>query len=63
MSSDPRRVQEVFLLAVEAPAAERPAVLDRACGGDAELRRRVEARLAAHDAPGSHPDRPSAGSA
>ena len=28
--------------------AERAAYLDRACGGDADLRRRVEALLAAH---------------
>jgi len=30
----------------------RAAYLDRACGGDAELRRRVEALLAAHDVAG-----------
>jgi serine/threonine protein kinase len=31
------------------PPGERPALLDRECAGDAELRREVEALLAAHD--------------
>ena len=43
MPLDPKRVQAVFLSAVEChePAA-RAAVLDRECSTDAELRRRVE---------------------
>ncbi len=50
MPLDPDRVQAVFLSAVEChdPAA-RAAVLDRECSTDAELRRRVEALLIAHD--------------
>jgi hypothetical protein len=50
MPVDPQRSQFVFLSAVEwhEPAA-RAAVLDRECSGDAELRRRVEALLLAHD--------------
>jgi serine/threonine protein kinase len=54
------RIQAVFLLAAEAtdPAA-RVAILDRECGGDAELRQRVEALLVAHDdASGAFLDRP-----
>jgi serine/threonine protein kinase len=53
MPTDPQRVQALFLAAVERPAADRAAFLDSECGGDAELRRRVEALLRAHDAPES----------
>src|SRR5262249_55965052 len=59
MPSDLKRVQAVFLTAVEQPAADRAALLDRECGADAELRRRVEALLRAHDEPGSFLDRPA----
>ena len=45
MSSNPQKVQVVFLAAVEKPPAERAAHLDRECGGDTELRQRVEALL------------------
>jgi eukaryotic-like serine/threonine-protein kinase len=50
MPPDPKRVQAVFLAAVECrePAA-RAAVLDAECSGDAKLRRRVEDLLSAHD--------------
>jgi serine/threonine protein kinase len=61
MPTDPNRVQAVFLAAVERPVAERPAVLDRECGSDAELRRRVETLLQAHDASGSFLEAPAAG--
>ena len=59
MPLDPKRVQAVFLSAVECqePAA-RAAVLDRECAGDAELRERVEALLFARDEPNSLLDRP-----
>src|SRR5207248_8652406 len=60
MPADPKRVQEVFLAAAEAEPAARAAVLDRACGGDPELRRRAEALLAAHDDPGSFLAKPAA---
>src|SRR5262245_24932244 len=50
MSVDAKRLQSVFLAAVEvADLTERAALLDRKCGGDAELRQRVEKLLAAHD--------------
>src|SRR3954454_22887236 len=64
MPADPRRVQEVFLAAVEErdPAA-RAAVLDRECAGDRELRRRVESLLRAHDEPDDFLDRPIVGPA
>ncbi len=60
MPVDPQRVRAVFLAAAERPAAERPAVLDRECGADAELRRRVEALLTAYDEPGRVPGEPDA---
>src|SRR4051794_26867857 len=41
------RAREIFDAALETPAAERPAFLDRVCGSDAPLRARVEALLAA----------------
>jgi len=49
MSVDPSRVKSIFLSAIEDRAPEEwGAYLDEACRGDAELRRRVEALLAAH---------------
>jgi hypothetical protein len=36
------RHRDIFLAALDVPAAERPAYLDVACGGDADLRRLVE---------------------
>jgi serine/threonine protein kinase len=60
MPLDPQRVQAAFLVAIEAPdPAARAAILDRECGGDDELRRRVEALLQAHDGPGSSLDQPA----
>ena len=54
MPADPKRVQALFLLAVEQPdAAARVEFLDRECGHDAELRARIDALLRAHDQPGS----------
>ena len=41
------------------PATERQQYLDDACGDDADLRRRVDALLAAHDQPESYVDRPA----
>ena len=52
MPPDPKRVQDVFLAAVEQPdLAGRAAVLDRECSDDPELRGRVEALMRAHDRP------------
>jgi hypothetical protein len=62
MAIDPKRVQAIFLAAVADPSPSgRAAVLDRECGPDADLRRRVEALLKANDEPGSFLDRPAAG--
>src|SRR5687767_10166572 len=61
MPADPKRVQSLFLVAIERTAEDRPAALDAACGGDADLRRRVIALLDAHESAGSLLDRPPAG--
>ena len=54
MSTDSKRVKEIFLEAAElSDEAARTAFLDRACGGDAGLRDRVEALLRSHDPAGS----------
>src|SRR4051794_19694042 len=51
MPVDVARAKSLFLAASDMPdLAERAAYLDRACGGDAELRDRVEALLRANDA-------------
>jgi tRNA A-37 threonylcarbamoyl transferase component Bud32 len=53
-------VQAVFLQAVNMLADERSAFLDRACEGDSELWKRVDALVKAHDEQGSFLDRPVA---
>src|SRR5205807_1438993 len=50
-----QRVQSVFQAVAELPSAERAMVLERECGGDADLRRQVEALLKAHGDPGELP--------
>lgn len=47
------RDETLFHQALAKSAGERAAFLEQACGGDADLRRRVEALLQAHDEPGS----------
>ncbi|HEV3022603.1 MAG TPA: protein kinase, partial [Pirellulales bacterium] len=61
MPIDPKRVQAVFLAAIEAddPAA-RKAILKLECGDDPDLRQRVMELLAAHDASSSLLDQTSA---
>ncbi|MEZ0263476.1 MAG: tetratricopeptide repeat protein [Phycisphaerae bacterium] len=52
MAVDSKRVKTLFLAASDLAApAERAAFLDRECGGEADLRARVEALLAAGAAP------------
>src|SRR5688572_24211363 len=59
MTDSPKNARDIFLAAVERSTDERAAFLDAACAGDAELRRRVEALLRAHDDTGSMLDRPA----
>ena len=51
--------REIFLAALEKSAAERPAFFDAACGGDADLRRRVEDLLAEQQAVGAFLEEPA----
>src|ERR1017187_1129370 len=61
MPLDPRRVKELFNTALDLPEpADRVAFLDRECGGDPELRQRLDALMAAHDQPASALERPLA---
>jgi serine/threonine protein kinase/tetratricopeptide (TPR) repeat protein len=55
MALDFQRIQGVFQAVAELAPAERTAVLERQCAGDAELRRRIEALLKAHDDAGELP--------
>jgi serine/threonine protein kinase/WD40 repeat protein len=60
MSADRNRLEAIFTAALARTApAERAAYLDGACTGDPELRRRVEALLAAHEEAGSFLQRPA----
>jgi tetratricopeptide (TPR) repeat protein len=55
MPVDFQRVQSLFQAVAALPPAERAAVLERECAGDAELRRCVEPLLQAHDDSGELP--------
>jgi len=61
MPADPRRVKELFALALDLtdPHA-RQAFLDHECAGDADLRSRLEVLLLAHDLPQPALDQPLA---
>jgi serine/threonine protein kinase/tetratricopeptide (TPR) repeat protein len=61
MSSDPRRVQAIFLAVVEKPAWERQPLVEQECYGDDDLIRRVSALLEAHDQSGEFLESPPPG--
>jgi WD40 repeat protein/serine/threonine protein kinase len=62
MPADPIRLEAIFAAALaKASLPERAAYLDDACAGHAELRRRLDALLKAHDDAGSFLERPAAG--
>jgi serine/threonine-protein kinase len=52
-------IKAVFLAALGTPIDQRPSYLEQACGGDAEVRRRVEALLRAHEGPDRLLDSPA----
>jgi hypothetical protein len=58
MSEDPGRDVAIFTEALRFPAEERAAFLDRACAGDENLRRKVEALLRAHERVGDFLETP-----
>ena len=47
-----RRLEEIFSAARNLPLREQTAFLERACGGDAELRRQADSLLTAHEQAG-----------
>jgi eukaryotic-like serine/threonine-protein kinase len=51
MPGEPVSLKELFLAALAVAPEGRSAWLERQCGPDADLRRRVERMLAAHDTP------------
>jgi serine/threonine-protein kinase len=55
------RANEIFANLLELSPAERSAYLEQSCGTDGELRRQVEALLAAHAAAGDFLDQPAVG--
>jgi len=60
MAIDPQRVKDVFLTATEQPNPTAQAeYLGQACGGDVELRERVEALLRSHDVSDSFLENPA----
>ncbi|HEX9785504.1 MAG TPA: hypothetical protein VGA56_22565 [Opitutaceae bacterium] len=48
-----RPEESILVEVLEQPAADRGAFLDRACGGDAALRQRVDALLQGYEGPGA----------
>src|SRR5258706_2001300 len=58
MNDSPDRDVVVFAEALQLPSGERSAYLKRACGGDEELRERVERLLKAHDHAGDFLEQP-----
>jgi tetratricopeptide (TPR) repeat protein len=61
VTADPRRIKDLFAAALDLPdPPARDAFLDRECGPDAALRRRLAALLRAHDRPDPALDRPFA---
>lgn len=58
---DAAREIAVFTEALKVPVNERTAFLERACAGDEELRRKVEALLKAHDRMGNFLEEPPMG--
>jgi hypothetical protein len=59
-SSSGARDLEVFTEALALPTDQRPAFLNRACAGDANLRRHVEALLGTHSRVGDFLEQPPA---
>ncbi len=52
MNDSPNRDVEMFTEAIQLPADQRAAYLERACAGDVKLRQQVEALLNSHDSIG-----------
>jgi hypothetical protein len=53
-----KQIKDILYPALEMAVAERSSFLDEKCGNDNELRREIEALIAAHDA-GGHLESPA----
>src|SRR5689334_11104501 len=58
MTGDRQRDIEIFTEAVQLPVEARPAFLDRACGGDGDLRQRMDELLASNERAGAFLEQP-----
>ena len=58
MSQSSKSAKDIFLMALDVAPSGRTALLDVECGGEAALRRQVEALLKVHDEPDSLLDSP-----
>jgi hypothetical protein len=58
MKSDSDREVAIFTAALEVPLREREAIVERMCGGDENLRGKVDALLRAHDRVGEFLEEP-----
>jgi|tagenome__1003787_1003787.scaffolds.fasta_scaffold17177114_2 hypothetical protein len=63
MSSDADIEVTIFTSALGIATQERGAFLQRVCGSDVKLRRRIEALLRAHERAGEFLEKPAAGDA
>jgi eukaryotic-like serine/threonine-protein kinase len=63
MTEDDGYEVAVFTEAVKVPRPQRAAFLNKACGKDEDLRRKVEALLTAHDHVGNFLEEPPTGGA
>jgi len=61
MNDPAKREEQIFADALQLPAGERAAFLDRACAGDAGLRQRIDALISAHESAGNFMGAPPAG--
>lgn len=61
MKDDSDREMALFTEALKLSPREREAFLERSCGSDAELRRKVEALLKAHGRLGNFLEEPPSG--
>jgi hypothetical protein len=61
MNDDASCEVAIFIEAIKVPFQERAAFLECTCGGDENLRRKVEALLRAHDRMGNFLEEPPTG--
>jgi hypothetical protein len=63
MNDDTGSDMAIFTAAIKLPPKDRPMFLNVACGGDENLRRKVEALLNAYDRIGDFLEKPPTGGA